>query len=90
VDITDEVAIGHTTIPEIIYGFGATAAWKGFDLSIFFQGVANTTFMMGGGAVYGFSSGNVSQSNMYEDLYFNRWSPKKPNKDALYSTQTFG
>ncbi|MGQ1788176.1 SusC/RagA family TonB-linked outer membrane protein [Saccharicrinis sp. GN24d3] len=84
VDIKDEVAIGRTTIPEIVYGFGATAAWKGLDLSVFFQGIGNTTFTMGGGAIYGFSSGNVTQSNMYEDLYLNRWSVENPNPNAVY------
>jgi len=84
VDNTDKVAIGRTKIPEIVYGFGATLGWKGFDVAVFFQGVANTTFMMDGGAVYGFSSGNVSRSSMYEDLYHNRWSPDNPDKNALY------
>ncbi|MBI9061486.1 MAG: TonB-dependent receptor [Marinilabiliaceae bacterium] len=84
VDVKDEVAIGHSVIPEIVYGFGATAAWKGLDLSVFFQGVGNTTFMMGGEAIYGFSSGNVTQSNMYEDVYYNRWSVDNPNPNALY------
>ncbi|MBP1677466.1 MAG: susC9, partial [Bacteroidetes bacterium] len=38
VDENDESPIGYSTIPEIVYGFGMTAQWKGFDLNAFFQG----------------------------------------------------
>ena len=40
----DRVPIGLPTSPEIIYGFGASLGWKGFDFSLFFQGLANESF----------------------------------------------
>ena len=40
----DMVPIGLPTTPEIIYGFGASLGWKGFDFSVFFQGLANESF----------------------------------------------
>jgi TonB-linked SusC/RagA family outer membrane protein len=40
----DRVPIGNPTIPEIVYGFGASAGFKGVDFSCFFQGVANQSF----------------------------------------------
>lgn len=40
----DRVPIGYPTIPEIIYGFGLSAGYKGFDFSFFFQGLANESF----------------------------------------------
>lgn len=40
----DRVPIGNPTSPEIVYGFGASAGYKGFDLSVFFQGLANESF----------------------------------------------
>ncbi|MEA4917846.1 TonB-dependent receptor [Proteiniphilum sp.] len=40
----DMVPIGNPTSPEIIYGFGFSAGYKGFDASIFFQGLANESF----------------------------------------------
>ena len=40
----DRVPIGMPTSPEIIYGFGASMGWKGFDFSVFFQGLANESF----------------------------------------------
>jgi TonB-linked SusC/RagA family outer membrane protein len=40
----DMVPIGYPTIPEIIYGFGISAGYKGWDASVFFQGAANESF----------------------------------------------
>lgn len=40
----DMVPIGYPTSPEIIYGFGVSAGWKGFDASVFFQGSARSSF----------------------------------------------
>ncbi|WP_206082069.1 TonB-dependent receptor [Maribellus sediminis] len=40
----DEVPIGYPTTPEIIYGFGVSSGWKGFDISVFFQGSARSSF----------------------------------------------
>ena len=46
IDTNDEVAIGHSTTPEIIYGFGASAGFKDFDFSFFFQGSARSSFFV--------------------------------------------
>jgi TonB-linked SusC/RagA family outer membrane protein len=46
IDSNDEVAIGHSTTPEIIYGFGASAGFKDFDFSFFFQGSARSSFFI--------------------------------------------
>lgn len=46
IDINDEVAIGYPTTPEVIYGFGVSASYKGFDLSFFFQGSLNSSFFI--------------------------------------------
>lgn len=40
----DQVPIGFPTVPEIVYGFGPSVSFKGFDLSLFFQGLANESF----------------------------------------------
>jgi len=40
----DVVAIGHPTSPEINYGFGISAGYKGVDLSFFFQGTGRRAF----------------------------------------------
>ncbi|MDR2773628.1 MAG: TonB-dependent receptor [Tannerella sp.] len=40
----DRVPIGFPTEPQIIYGFGLSAGYKDFDLSFFFQGLAQESF----------------------------------------------
>jgi len=40
----DVVPIGHPTTPEINYGFGVSAGYKGVDLSFFFQGTGRRAF----------------------------------------------
>ena len=44
----DKVPIGFPTEPEITYGFGLSAGYKNFDISSFFQGLANESFWIGG------------------------------------------
>lgn len=38
------VPIGYPETPEIIYGFGVSSGYKGFDVSVFFQGSARSSF----------------------------------------------
>ncbi|MDR1154442.1 MAG: TonB-dependent receptor [Bacteroidales bacterium] len=44
IDANDIVPIGFPTDPEIIYGFGISAGYRGFDFSCFFQGSARSSF----------------------------------------------
>ena len=36
--------IGFPTEPELVYGFGISTGFKGFDFSVFFQGLARESF----------------------------------------------
>ncbi|MCG8474881.1 MAG: SusC/RagA family TonB-linked outer membrane protein, partial [Cytophagales bacterium] len=40
----DMVPMGYPTKPEIVYGFGVSVGYKNFDLSVFFQGSARSSF----------------------------------------------
>ncbi len=40
----DQVPIGNPTVPEIVYGFGFSFGHKNFDVSAFFQGLAQESF----------------------------------------------
>lgn len=42
----DQTYLGYPNQPEITYGFGFSAGYKGFDLSMFFQGNARVTFFI--------------------------------------------
>lgn len=53
----DKVAIGATTKPNMIYGFGVSASWKGLDINVHFQGAGKTSFFINGPTVYAFNEG---------------------------------
>ena len=43
IDFKDMVPIGYPTIPEMIYGVSFGGSWKGFDISVLFQGAAHVS-----------------------------------------------
>jgi TonB-linked SusC/RagA family outer membrane protein len=94
VNTLDQVAIGYTNLPEIVYGFGATAQWSGFDFNLFFQGVDHTSFMLSGSTIRSpFSSGNMERSAINKDLYGNVWmssNTEEQNAGVLYPRMSNG
>ncbi|MFV0417478.1 MAG: SusC/RagA family TonB-linked outer membrane protein [Dysgonomonas sp.] len=72
IDDGDIVAIGSTRYPNLVYGIGASASWKGLDINVHFQGAGKSTFFTYGKTVWAFSEGewgNVMQGIMGD----NRW-----------------
>jgi TonB-linked SusC/RagA family outer membrane protein len=68
----DIVAIGATTRPNLIYGLGVSATWKGFDFNLHFQGSGKSHFFIDGFTVYPFSNGEWG--NILSDMAnSNRW-----------------
>ena len=63
----DRTAIGYSRNPEYIYSFSPRVSWKGFSLSILFQGVANVSSDL-------ILSENNNGSQMYEFM-LDRWTP---------------
>ncbi len=71
VDDGDRVAIGATTRPNLIYGIGASVAWKGFDFNVHFQGAGKSTFPIYGKCVFPFSENDWG--NILVGMYEDRW-----------------
>ena len=68
----DIVPIGSTMRPNLIYGLGLSAMWKGFDFNMHFQGAGKSHFFIDGFTVYPFSQGEWG--NILEDMAnSNRW-----------------
>ena len=87
IDSYDEVAIGYTNLPEIIYGFGVTAQWKDLDINLFFQGIGHVSFWTSGRPMYPFSTGNTTQSAINADIFDNVWkttNTPEQNAKAIY------
>lgn len=92
----DRVAIGATRRPNLIYGIGASASWKGFDLSVHFQGSGKSTFSIYGKTVQAFREGEWGQV-MKGVMGDNRWisadisgDPSTENPNASYPRLSFG
>ncbi|WP_230981266.1 TonB-dependent receptor [Echinicola salinicaeni] len=92
----DRVAIGATRRPNLIYGLGASAQWKGFSLGIHFQGAGKSTFSTFGKTVYAFSEGEWGQV-MKGVMGDNRWidsdiseDPSTEDPNASYPRLSFG
>ncbi len=67
----DKVAIGATTKPNMIYGFGISAQWRGFDFNVHFQGAGKSSFFIDGSSVYAFK--DSQWGNIFENLVADRW-----------------
>lgn len=92
----DRVAIGATTKPNMIYGFGVSASWKGLDVNVHFQGAGKTSFFINGPTVYAFSAGDWG--NILKDVAeSNRWIEHEisgtmatENPNATYPRLSYG
>jgi TonB-linked SusC/RagA family outer membrane protein len=76
----DRVPIGKPTVPEIVYGFGISASYKGYDLSIFMQGVARTSFFINPNDISPF----VNERNALDVIADNHWSINNPDPNAFW------
>jgi TonB-linked SusC/RagA family outer membrane protein len=79
---SDMVPIGSPSAPEIVYGFGGTAGYKKFDFSIFFQGVARTSFFISPENIAPFVLNGSYQNNLLNVVAEDHWS--EDNRD-LYA-----
>lgn len=96
IDDGDRVAIGATRRPNLIYGIGASASWKGLDINVHLQGAGKSTFFTYGKTVYAFSEGEWGQV-MKGVMGDNRWisadisgDPATENPNASYPRLSFG
>ena len=71
VDDNDQVAIGATSRPNLVYGIGFSVMWKNFDLNLLFQGAGKSTFLLNGKCVFAFSEDRYGQ--IFDDLVDGRW-----------------
>ncbi|MBZ4187340.1 SusC/RagA family TonB-linked outer membrane protein [Niabella beijingensis] len=83
IDDFDRVPIGYPRTPQLVYGVGGTVGYKGFELSLFFQGVAMASTFLDEASMYPFHFG-VGTYNLMREYYDNRWIPGADNSNARY------
>ena len=79
----DNVPIGRPPVPEITFGFTPNITWKGFDLTLLFQGSALSSMDTQGFYTIPFYN---NDSNSSYEYYNNRWTPN--NQNAKYPRAT--
>jgi len=80
----DMVPIGYPKTPEIIYGFGGTIGYKGFDISAFFQGSARSSFFINSQNIAPFVYNQGSQNGLLSAIADSHWSEENRNTYALW------
>jgi TonB-linked SusC/RagA family outer membrane protein len=83
IDNNDEVKIGYPEYPLMSFGFTATAEWKRFDLSLFFQGSAMSSLSVQNFMTVPFNNNN---SNCDYEYFNDHWTPT--TQDATYPRAT--
>jgi TonB-linked SusC/RagA family outer membrane protein len=84
IDNNDVVAKGYTAYPGMIYSFDAGFAFKGFDFSVFFQGVGRRTISL---LSQDYMIPFLNEVKPTEWIRDNYWTPERGN-NALYPRLT--
>ncbi|MBC8984574.1 TonB-dependent receptor [Pedobacter sp. N36a] len=93
----DVVPIGASRIPSLIYGFGFSVMWKGFDVNVHLQGAGSSSYFINGASVFPFVDG--SWGNVLTEIGNpkNRWisqeisgDPATENPNAKYPRLSYG
>ncbi|MDR2385442.1 MAG: TonB-dependent receptor [Tannerella sp.] len=84
IDENDQVPIGFPTTPEIIYGFGLSGGYKNFDVSVFFQGSARSSFWINPGSTAPFVGATGQNRALLQYYADNHWSEDNRNIYALW------
>ncbi len=88
IDSYDQKEIGQGDVPALTYGFGITAEYKGFDVSMFFQGQNEADRIISGGGIRPFDGGGGT-TNLFA-IAEDRWTPENDNSNVFYPRLSFG
>ncbi len=74
-DQEDRVAIGNPRNPEIQFGIPMGASYKGFDISLLFQGSTHTSVQLTDANAYDFPTYGQDIIGRVKPIHLNRWTP---------------
>lgn len=86
VDNTYDRRVIGMPLPITTYGLSLNGAYKGFDISLFFQGEGGRKDMINLGQFFFPLENN---GNVQREAYENRWTPENPDPRASYPKITF-
>lgn len=82
IDEKDRVRCGYTDVPQIFYGINLGGSYKGFSLSVLFQGAAKVDKTISSYTAFAF----YNNGNMYEHQR-ERWTPENPVNSPKLTTK---
>ena len=82
IDDNDMCWTGNPTVPEIIYGFGFSLKYKGFDCSAFFQGQGKVSIIMYN--YHPFATAATPGSGLMKWIADEHWDEENPDPNARY------
>lgn len=82
ITVYDQIPIGYSNIPQVVYGFGFQLEYKNFDIGMFFRGQSKVTYALGGSPFIPFAQG-VGKGNLFKKA-LDRWTEDNPRQDAFY------
>ena len=77
--------VGNPSVPELMYGFGFNAEYKGWYAGVFFQGAGKTSTVLGANnssSFFPFEWG-VDESSLRAEA-LDRWTESNPNPNAMF------
>ncbi|RNC63392.1 TonB-dependent receptor [Proteiniphilum sp. X52] len=80
----DKVPLGYPTVPEIVYGFGLSTGFKGFDFSVFFQGAARQSFWINAGSANNGTAPFINDAQILKAYADSYWSEDNQDVYALW------
>ncbi|RYE17300.1 MAG: TonB-dependent receptor, partial [Sphingobacteriaceae bacterium] len=80
INVFDQRAIGHPNLPNTTLGLNLQANYKGFSVSVLFQGSFNYSFAIVGTGIEPFQS-------QFQPIHLERWTPSN-STDALFPRLT--
>lgn len=84
IDDKDFAPIGYPTNPEVVYGFGISTGYKGFDISCFFQGSARSSFWINPTSTAPFIGGTGETNALLQIWADDHWTYENQNIHALW------
>lgn len=88
-DLSDRTAMGNPRTPEIQFGLPVGIQYKGFDLSLLFQGATNSSILLHGAAVWDFPLFSQDKYGKVKPMHLNRWTPET-KETATYPALHYG
>ena len=84
IDLFDLAPIGYPNVPEINYGFGLSAGYKGFDFSFFFSGCARSSFFINPAAMQPFYENRAMNGGLAKLIADDHWTEETQDPYAFW------